>query len=161
MFLLHKFTFNYSCLMTNRRTPFLIVLLIAIIGISSCSESVLDDLPNPISKFIAQYYPGESVSSYSEGDGDLYRVKIKNGATIVFDYNFDWSSIEGNGTTVPVQLMFDQFPARLYDYIESIGALHSVYGVSRNAENYTVYLTDSTLSYDINTKTVSYVDKVA
>lgn len=139
----------------RKYTSVLLGLLFTVIIVTACNDTVWDELPSPISSFIAQYFPGEKVQSYSE-KSDSYYVTVKSGASLVFDVNYDWTSIDGNGEPLPAQLVFDQFPSPLYDYIDGQMMQSDVYAVTRNKSTYEVTLADTRISYDIQTETVVY-----
>lgn len=113
-----------------------------------------DDLPDPIAKFVAHYFPEEGVSQYGENDGRYY-VRLHDSASLSFDSSYAWISINGEGSTLPQVLLFDQLPPGLYEAIQEDSDLAHVYAVSRNSSTYNVTLTDSYLSYDIATKEVT------
>ena len=130
-------------------------LLVVIVGISSCGENVWDEVPAPITSFLNQYFPNVGISSYSESNNNYY-IELRNDASMSFDVNSDWIVIDGNGSPLPSDLVLDQFPAPLYEYLESIEAAGSVYKVSRTNSIYNVTLFDALIDYDIMTQTVTY-----
>ena len=73
----------------------------------------MDDLPDDISSFSSQYFPGQRVSDYSESD-DGKRMELANGATIIFNDDNDWVTIDGNGSRLPEVLVCDQLPPALF-----------------------------------------------
>ena len=70
--------------MVHRKYLFTIVGLLILL---SCSSSLWDELPGPISEFLSTYYPSSTISSYSEHNGEYY-VTVKNGASLTFDSNY-------------------------------------------------------------------------
>ena len=130
--------------------------LFAAWGLAACDDDaakVWNELPDPIAKFIDEYWPGSFARSYTHDD-DGYTVQIANGPQIVFDTGYQWTGIDGKGLPLPQQLLFDQLPAALYDYLESGEYLNQVFGVGRDARQYTVELLDQELVYTIATGTV-------
>lgn len=124
--------------------------------LAGCSTDKYEHLPQEIQQFIDRYYPGLSVASYSESAG-VFTVNLDNSATLVFNPDLRWTSIEGNGNTLPHQLLFDDFPTPLYDYIVTTDNLASVYAVSRLAGIYTVTFHDYTISYNIASEEITPV----
>ncbi|MCM1110246.1 MAG: hypothetical protein NC336_03465 [Clostridium sp.] len=143
--------------MQRHYTLCFLALLLSVIAVTACSESVWDDLPTPISRFVAEYFPGVKIQSYSDTSNTPI-VRIKGGATLKFNANYDWTSVDGNGSPLPAQLIYDQAPDALYEYLESVEQTSAVYAISRDRTSYTVLLFDSTLTYDIDSETVSYKD---
>lgn len=130
------------------------ILLISIMPLTGCSSSEWEDLPDPIAHFVAQYFPEEGVADYGE-TGNVYYVKLRGSAALSFDSNFAWISVDGEGSTLPQVLLFDQLPPALYEYIQENSSLTSVYKISRNTRDYHVTLSDTYLTYNISNKTVS------
>lgn len=119
-------------------TVTILLLLIA------CSNSLWDELPSPISTFISTYYPMSGISKYSESN-DNYYVTIKNGASLVFDSNYEWKSINGNGTTLPEIFVTDKLPEKLVKYLTELEETDAVYA----AENQPRSIILSMLNYKI------------
>ncbi len=90
--------------MLRHRSLYAIVVLLILMA---CSSTVWDDVPTSIKEFISSYWPGASVSDYDERNGNYY-VTIKNGATLVFDANYQWTSINGNGVPIPLDTDFQR-----------------------------------------------------
>ncbi len=127
-----------------------------LIGISSCSDNVWDEMPKSISSFIAQYFPGIGISSFTESKTG-YHVDIRNDASLDFDLNCDWTKINGNGSPLPSDLVLDQLPAPLYEYLEATEQAGSVFAVKRDKDSYRLTLHNSEIDYDIKTRTVTYL----
>lgn len=70
---------------------------------------------------------------------------------MIFDSSYAWSSIDGEGATLPQVLLFDELPPALYQYLEETESLNSVYRLDRDARQYEVGLFDSALTYTIAT----------
>lgn len=132
------------------------VTLTTTASLSSCSDNDINDLPREIQQFINQYYPGQGVADFHQSAGS-YTVNLDNSATLVFTPSLIWQTIDGNGGTVPQQFLFDQFPQKLYEYVETTENLANVYAVSRNAGIYTVTFHDYIISYDTVTGEISPV----
>lgn len=136
---------------------FLLPVLIGIIMLGACSNNLWDDVPSKITSFIEQYYPGSGVSSYSQTDSD-YRVKISNGATLVFDREYAWVLIDGNGVRLPEVMVYNLLPPALFNYLQGIEQQTSVYGMSRDSHFYKLTMEDTVISYDIETGKITYPD---
>lgn len=136
----------------GKRSLLLAVLLTVCIGLcgglTSCGDDDFKSLPREIQQFISQYFPGQGVANYNESAG-TYTVNLENSATLVFNPSLKWTTVDGNGNTIPQQLIFDQFPSQLYDYIETTDNLGEVYAVSRNAGIYMVTFHGYIISYDV------------
>lgn len=142
----------------NRLEKYLFLpLIFGIIVLGACSSNVWDEVPSPIASFIEQYYPGSGVSSYNQTDSG-YRVKISNGATLVFDSDYSWVSIDGNGVRLPEVLVYNQLPPALYNYLQGIEQQTSVYRMSRDAHYYKLTMENTVITYDIATGKVTYPD---
>lgn len=116
---------------------------------SACSnDNLIDQVPQPITKFIAQYFPGYGVGQY-EHTSDGYHIRLKNGPGMNFDSNYAWENVDGYGMPVPQVFLFDQTPPKLYSYLQGIEALNQVFSIARTSTTYSVTLLDSSLSYDI------------
>lgn len=110
-----------------------------------------------IQQFVSQYYPGTPIDNESTlTDGEI-QVVLKNSATILFDANGSWLSVDGNGVVLPSVLLFDQLPGKLYDYIEEMEATDGVYRIFRNSTIYTVTFLDSAIQYEIASGSISYI----
>lgn len=143
-----------------RLTAFL-CLLAAIFAISgSCVLTSCDDdddydkLPRQIQDFISMYYPGVSIQNFTLKEGE-YTVNIEHSATIIFNNEYVWTSLDGNGITLPQEFLFDHFPKALYDYIVDTENLNEVYSVTRTPNIYTVTLHNYVVEYNISTGTVN------
>lgn len=141
--------------MRRSKILFLAPLLITLLMVGACSNSVWDELPSAISSFISEYFPGAGVSSYNE-DGDSYRVQVRNGATLVFDKDYHWTEVDGNGVPLPDVFMYDQLPPALYNYLRGIEQQGSVYGVKRDKDYYKLTMHDTVITYEISTGKITY-----
>lgn len=141
--------------MNRGKITILAPLLVAILIIGACSNSVWDELPSAISSFISEYFPGMGVSSYSE-DEDSYRVQVRNGASLIFDKEYHWTEVEGNGVPLPEVFMYDQLPPALYNYLQGIEQQAGVYGVKRDKDYYKLTMHDTVITYDISTGKITY-----
>lgn len=116
---------------------------------SSCSgNDLIEQVPEPITEFIARYFPGYGVGEYEKTDSG-YHLRLKNGPGMNFDSSYAWENVDGYGIPVPQVFLFDQLPPKLYSYLQGIEALNQVFSVGRNSSFYTLTLLDSSLSYDI------------
>ncbi|MCI8998673.1 MAG: hypothetical protein HFJ95_06730 [Muribaculaceae bacterium] len=85
-------------------------------------------------------------------------MKIKNGATLIFDKEYKWLEIDGNGVPLPETLAYNQFPPALFNYLQSIEQQSDVYSVKRDKYYYRLTMENTVISYDISTGKVSYPD---
>lgn len=136
-----------------KRSFILIILmfLIPVATFTGCQSSdAWDSLPDPIARFVAQYFPNTGVSSYSANDGS-YHVKLSGAPALTFDSDYHWTDINGRGNTLPEVLLFDQLPPALYNYLSETERLDRVYSMSRDKHTYAVVTTDTGLNYNIDT----------
>ncbi|MDE6109120.1 MAG: PepSY-like domain-containing protein [Muribaculaceae bacterium] len=133
------------------------ILFIALLGITfagcSTDDDVWDNVPTKIAEFINQYYPNSQLST-CEKTGSDWHVRIKDGVGITFNSQFAWTNIAGYGETMPQVLLFDQLPPALYSYLEEVQALDGVYGLERDSKQYVVALSNTSVTYDIDTESV-------
>ncbi|MBD5163107.1 MAG: hypothetical protein HDT09_00210 [Bacteroidales bacterium] len=116
---------------------------------SACSnDNLIDQVPQPISQFIAQYFPGYGVGQY-EHTATGYHIRLKNGPGMNFDASYAWENIDGYGLPIPQVFLFDQTPPKLYSYLQGMSELNQVFSIARNSSTYTLTLLDSSISYDI------------
>lgn len=136
-----------------------LISLFAALIVGSCSHSDLyDGMPRQIQSFISQYYPNSQLLDFVT-TATTYNVAIKDGPSIVFDTNCNWTQINGNGSPLPQVLMFNDLPPKLYSYLEETEDTKNVYEVTRNSKTYTLVLQDYTLRYDIATGEISGDDQ--
>lgn len=134
----------------------LLSLLAAIISFGACSSDALEDTPSAVSKFIVQYFPGQRVKSYTEtADGGHIAVLV-NSATILFDDENRWVEIDGEGSTLPEVLLYDQLPPALYSYLQATGQTSGVYAVSRDNFYYKLTMLDTVITYTISSGAITY-----
>lgn len=135
-------------------------LLCALCGmlVSSCSDDGdgWDDMPPAISRFVSQYFPTQGIQSADQLPDGGYRVKVNDGATLVFDSTPSWTSISGNGSPLPAVLIYDQLPQKLYDYLADTEQTAAVYSLARDYKTYTVGLHDTTVIFNIQTGAITY-----
>lgn len=136
------------------------VLLIAFLGVlvflGACSNDASEELPSTISNFVTQYFPGYSVKAYNELSGGNSVVQLSNGPTIKFDDDQRWIEVDGEGSTLPQVLMYDQLPPQLYEYLQATEQQSDVYEVKRDRYYYKLTMLDTVLTYDIATGKVTY-----
>lgn len=134
-----------------------LLLLVIIIFMGACGEgNTYDELPSPIAKFVTQYFPFGEVNGYTVEENGSSIVQIRNGATLTFDSEYDWTDINGNGQTLPPTFLYDQLPPTVYDYIENAEFLNNVYRVTKNATGLRVEFHDTYIDYDDATGTITY-----
>lgn len=119
--------------------------IIAILTLMACSHSVWDNLPSPIARFISTYYPGTSVSSFNDS-GDNYYVTIKDGPTMVFDQECNWTLINGNGVTIPSLFFYNELP-EIYNYLEPRDETNDVLVVEDYPRSIVLTFSDHTIEY--------------
>lgn len=141
--------------MCRKKIYFLAPLLLFILSVGACSNSVWDEIPSPIADFISEYFPGSGVSTFNENENNYY-VKIKNGPTLIFDKEYSWTEVDGNGVPLPDVFGYDQFPPTLYNYLQGREQQGDVYSVKRDKDYYKLTMHDTVLTYDIKTGKVIY-----
>lgn len=134
----------------------LMSLLGLLIVMGACSNDAYDELPGTVSSFIAQYFPGLKVKSYSQLKDDSQIVQLSGGPTLKFDADNQWTEIDGNGSMLPQVLMYDQLPTQLYDYLQSTEQQSDVAAVKRDRYYYKLTMTDTVITYEISTGDISY-----
>lgn len=129
---------------------FTAILSVLALALSACSnnEEVYNNMPSEITKFVAQYYPNSQVETFTDTDTS-YRLVLKDGPTILFDRTCLWEMLDGNGSVIVQNFLFNELPPELYEYLQSTDDLNQVFTVSRDSKTYTVGLLDQTLTYDI------------
>ncbi len=130
---------------------FTLLLGIMALALGACSsnDEVYNNMPQDITIFIAKYYPNTKVDSFTETDA-RYRLVLNDGPTIVFDKTCEWESVNGNGSVIVQNFLFDELPPELYEYLQNIESLNQVFSVSRDSKDYTVALLNQTLTYNIS-----------
>lgn len=141
--------------MRRKQIIFLLPLLVFIISVGACSNSVWDEVPAQITSFISEYFPEGGISNFNEDDSDYY-VKIKNGATLLFDKDYRWTEVDGNGVQLPEVFIYNQLPPNLFNYLQGLEQQSDVYCVKRDKDYYRLTMHDTVLTYDIKTGKVIY-----
>ena len=136
----------------------LFCMLAALVCLGACNNDTWDELPSPITNFISQYFPGSGVKSYNEYD-DMFRVQVNNGVTLIFDSEYQWTEIDGNGSRLPEVLMYDQLPPALFSFLQSTEQQDKVYGMKRDKKFYKLTMLDTVLTYNIQTGSVTYTEE--
>lgn len=155
----HRISTPYSYLPMNRLEKFLLIpLVIGIIILGGCSNNLWDEVPTPITSFIEQYYPGSGVSGVVQTADGGYKVTINNGATLVFDSEYSWISVDGNGVRLPEVLVYNQLPPALYNYLQGIEQQDMVFKMSRDSKFYKLTMEDTVITYDIVSGKITYPD---
>lgn len=132
-----------------------VALFIVIMMMGACGNNVWDELPSRIEAFVTEYFPFGEVESYkTTANGSV--LKIKNGATLAFDSDYEWTEVNGNGSTLPQNFLFDELPPVLYGYIDSMERTEDVYSVSRYPDKIMVEFHNSEIEYDRATETITY-----
>ena len=140
----------------NRNTICSLLLLSIVVMMGACHDDAWESVPTPIMDFLTKYFPLNEVQSYTDDNKGTLTVQIKNGAKIVFDDNYGWMHIESNGIPLPSQVLYDELPAPLYNYIQEMEQTQSVFGLKREASTITVYFHDTAVNYNIATERITY-----
>lgn len=142
----------------KRETVLNLLLLAALVVTGACSSNAWDDIPADISAFVIRYFPGQGVGSYAEDDNsDSYaHIVTSGGIRIVFDRNYEWTVIDGNGRRIPQPLVYDELPPGLFQQLESTGNLDNVFKVERTSNVYIVTFSDRYMTYDVVSGTITY-----
>lgn len=131
-------------------------IFVAILSVGACSDSVWNELPRPIAQFVAKYFPFGDVVTYSTSKDGNTTVEIKNGATVVFNKEYVWVDVNGNGSVLPQMFLFDQLPEPLYNYLQEMESVADVYRVTKNDDMEKVLLTDTYVEYNIKSGRITY-----
>lgn len=132
-----------------KRIAHIAALMLSIVMMSACSDQyndAWDSMPQGIAEFVSRYYPQAAVNKYLEEDGQYY-VNIKNGAEIIFNSDYQWTSVNGRGGTLPQIFLFDELPPTLYSYLQETQEVDDIYRVSRDAAGYRVRSSTTIISY--------------
>lgn len=136
-----------------------VISMLLFVALTACHTTEGDvSLPQEARDFIYKYFPLDYIHSKEELPSGDYQVEISDGPTLIFDSTGSWIDLRGNGSTLPQMIAFDYFPEALYDYIESLEQISSIYSVSRDARTYEVLLFDTRLTYTISTGKVTQTD---
>lgn len=128
-----------------------LLLLIPLSFIAGCSANDLyEDMPGEIQSFVSQYYPNSQLENFTSSE-TTFTVTLKNGPTMVFDSDYQWIKVDGNGSVLPQVLLFNDLPPALYNYLQETEDTNSVFCLTRNSTTYTAKLLDDLLTYDIAT----------
>ncbi len=133
-----------------KKALLIISAFLALLAIACSHNDNYDDMPQKVQNFIAQYYPGSEVSNFTSTTS-TYTLTLKNGPTIVFNSDCNWTQITGNGMPLPKELLFNDFPPILYNYLQETENTGNVFTAIRDAKEYVIDLLDYTLTYDIAT----------
>lgn len=130
------------------------LLLISLIAltVAGCSnnDDLYDEMPKAIETFVAQYYPNSQLASFTHNTNN-YRLVLKNGPTMVFDNNYLWLTLNGNGSPLPGNFLFNEMPPEVYSYLQETENVNYVFSTERDNDNYTVVLLDYTIHYNTAT----------
>lgn len=139
---------------------FCTLAITVLIFLCSCSSDAIDETPQSIANFITQYFPNERVESYTSiGDGK-HKVTLYNSATLIFDAENRWTEIDGEGSTLPEVLLYDQLPPALYAYLQATEQQRSVYAVSRDYIYYKLTMLDTVITYTISSGAITYPGEI-
>lgn len=128
-------------------------LIILLAG--ACNSDTWDEMPQSIANFVSQYFPFGELESYTESNG-VEVVKIKKGATLTFDSNYQWIDINGNGSVLPSQFLYDQLPDALWRYIEEGENQNNVYRAQRSGGFITLLLHSTEIKFNQDTGEITY-----
>lgn len=146
--------FNTAGMNSNKYKGLFLLAIVILMG--ACNDNAWDDVAGPMQEFITKYFPFGEVKSCVESPDGNQTVNINNGATIVFDSDYVWVSVNGNGVVLPEMFIYDQFPSTLYNYLKENDWLGSVYSVTRTTSKYVVYLLNTTIEYDVVTGEITF-----
>jgi len=116
----------------------------------ACSSNVWDELPEKISSFVAEYFPGRGIKSYTVTDSEE-RVQLNGGTTLVFDSNREWTTADPDGDVLPEVFLYDCMPPPLFQYLENTSNTANVYKAERTSRDYILTLNDTYITYNIET----------
>ncbi len=130
---------------------FIFISLIAL-TISACSsnDDLYNEMPKAIETFVAQYYPNSQLESFTQSTGK-YRLVLKNGPTMVFNNDYQWQTLNGNGSTLPGNFLFNEMPPEVYSYLQETESLNDVFSAERDNADYTIVLLNYTIHYNTST----------
>lgn len=120
-------------------------IVLAVVMLMACSDSLWDDLPAPIARFITTYYPSASISKYSDADNQ-YSVVVKNGPSMTFDSDYSWTMLDGNGVPLPSIFVYNELPA-VYEFLLARDETNTVMKVEKEPRAIYITLTDQVLEY--------------
>ena len=125
--------------------------LLPLAFLAGCSSNDLyEDMPREIQSFVSQYYPNSQLERFTSSEA-TYTVILKNGPTMVFDSDCQWTKVDGNGSVLPQVLLFNDLPPALFSYLQETENTDSVFCITRDSAAYTVKLLTRLLTYDIAT----------
>lgn len=131
-----------------------IIFLSVIVGATACESNDWADVPQPVARFLNEYFPLQNVSECTHTE-DGYHVKLHNSIALTFDQDYSWTSVNGYGNTLPEMFLFDQLPPALYAYLQDLSLTNQVYSVTRDKFDYKVALLDYSVTYSIDSGTVT------
>lgn len=136
-------------------TGYIIAIVVLLTGMTSCSDSQWDQLPDKVSEFITAYYPNQTISNQTWENSSTYVVTMRSGEVITFDKSLRWTEVNGHGGLVPQLFLFDELPPALYEYLQATENLSEVFSVRRNSNDYVVELLNQSVIYDIETGAIT------
>lgn len=139
----------------KRKSLIQILVLAALIITGACSSNVWDELPENVSSFVGEYFPGQGIRSFSE-EGDGEQVVLNNGTSILFDKNGEWTTVDLGGSVLPEVFLYDCVPPALFQYLEETSNTDNVYKAERTSREYILTLTDTYITYNIETGDIIY-----
>lgn len=139
----------------RRNTILTTALGLIILLAGACNSDTWDEMPQAIANFVSEYFPFGELESYTESN-NIEVVKIKKGATLTFDSNYQWIDVNGNGSVLPSQYLYDQLPDALWRYIEEGENQNNVYRVQRSGGYITILLHSTEIKYNQDTGEITY-----
>ncbi|MDE7120443.1 MAG: hypothetical protein K2O10_07520 [Muribaculaceae bacterium] len=134
-----------------------VILGIMIVTACTDNDNDWDQAPRAVKEFVAEYFPGQTISDISH-QGDVVYVRLRNSAAINFrQSDYKWISVNGYGQPLPAQFLFDCLPPALYEHLQATSSLGEVYRVSRDKDSYTVALLDYTINFDTETSQIKII----
>lgn len=134
----------------------LISILFVLVALCGCQSSdKFKELPEPIMKFVSQYWPNPAIASYTQPTATTYEVVIKNSASLWFDSDYSWTKIDGNGLPLPEVLLYNVLPEKVYQYLDSGSLTGEVFVIERTPREYNLTLLNTYVTYDIGSRTLT------
>lgn len=118
-------------------------------GCSSHDEEAYNAMPDKVKQFVARYFPGYGVESYTAST-NVVHVRLDNGPGITFDKDLNLEGVNGYGSTLPQVLLFDMLPPALFEYLQTNDELNEVFAMTFTARDVTLELLSSRVTYDVS-----------
>lgn len=126
------------------------IALIAIFAQACSNDPEWNELPRAAAQFVSEYYPAQGVTDVTRNEDGHLVVKLQSGVIITFNNNYDWISVNGYGSTLPQNFLFDRLPPALYSYLQEIESVGDVYRAEQNSREVIVELQSATVIYNVD-----------